>query len=258
MQIKFVENVNKWGEESQRRLGRKVLKTSKEIFFETKIEEIRRRYFSARLFLNQIDANICDYWYEPSENKDSNEFAKYSYNSIFLETAIIHYNIVVDLTWVLAYVVAEYAIYAKNNGKPISELISKIEIYDIIRKLENNVTNPTSEVNPFCYISKQDKKFVKIENYLLKFWEVINNTNIRKLYNFIKHKGTPQYCEFSSEIKKNYSVYIEGVEFPTSINDIKMEISLYDTVKELNDFDNKILFPYCDELIKILIPFVYD
>ena len=85
-------------------------------------------------------------------------------------------------------------------------------------------------------------------------WECDHsNSNIRNLYNYIKHKGKPQYRE-SEEIlgKKAIQLWIDKEEYPSDIRDVQKSIGLEDGIKELIDFDDNLLFPYVDRLIREL------
>lgn len=262
MNIEFKNDIHKWYEEQIKRTvpppNTIIIPSSKELFFEAKMKEIHSQYQSARLFLCQIDNDYWEYWYSPYNDEKKDGIIKTGFNSTFLETAILYYNIVVDLTWVLCYVSAEYTCYAKN--KSIStEDINEIQITkESINKLESLVSNPFEESNPLNYLKKQLPEFESAIELVYDFWKEFANSEVRSLYNYIKHKGKPQYSElYKYTAKKFYSFHKKDIEYPTDQNDVKREISLYDTVNLLNHFDDEILFNYCDKLVSLLIPLVY-
>ena len=69
------------------------------------------------------------------------------FKSQMLETALINYNILVDLTWTMTYVSAEYVLYKfDNEGNVINadEIIGMHSIeksLDMLRKTENGVSS---------------------------------------------------------------------------------------------------------------------
>ena len=179
-------------------------------------------------------------------------------NSIFLESAILHYNIVVDLTWVICYISAEYAWYEKGKSTPLDQIEEIQDTRDIIRKMEDVVSNPFAKDNPLNYLKNQSPEYEYAIELVFDFWKEFSSSEVRSLYNFIKHKGKPQYSEiYNYTAKKLYSFHKEGKEYPTHENDVKREIGLYKTIDLFKDFDNDILFNYCDKLFKSLYQLVY-
>lgn len=227
-----------------------------QLFFESKIEEICDRYQSARIFLCEIDNDDWGHWFSLN-NKDI-EVVKVVYNGLFIETSLIYYNIVVDLTWVLSYVSMEYLVLSKGKYNNIENFTCIRESKDILRNLEKIVSNPTSKNNPFSYFKKIDIEYSEIIECMELFWNDFKNSKIRRTYNFIKHKGKPQYSELFNFIpKKAFSLNFKGLDIPIDPSDVILELSQKDFIKELINFDDEYLFPYCDQLIKLLKSLLY-
>lgn len=262
MDIDFKNSIISWLEEQDKRTAIPsntiVIPSSKELFFESKLTEIQRQYQAARLFLWQIDNDDWEYWYKPYNEEVKDGIIHTSYNGMFLETAILYYNIVIDLTWVICYVSAEFAGYTKTKAMQLDNVNEIHDTKDIIRKMENMVSNPFSEDNPLNYLKVQSPEFAPAIELIYGFWKEVADSEIRSLYNFIKHKGKPQYSElYNYTAKRFYGFHKGGMEYPTDVNDVKREISLYDTVQKLVDYNDNVLFPYCDKLFNLLIPLVY-
>lgn len=205
-----------------------------------------------------MDNPDWDYWYKPFNNEVKDGICHVGFNGIFLETAILYYNIVVDLTWVLCYVSAEFAGYKKGKALQLDEINLIQDTKDIIREMEKLVSNPSFEDNPLNYLKAHCPEYAPAIDLVYDFWKGFADSEVRKLYNFIKHKGKPQYNElYQYTAKKFYSFHKGDQEYPTDANDVKLEISLYKTVELLKDYDDKVLFPYCDKLIGLLVPLVY-
>ena len=105
------------------------------------------------------------------------------------------YNIIVDLSWTLCYVSAEYVLYEKDKTIDFSGMLPIEEAYKALRKAENLVTNPNSQDNPFVYLKNMCPEFTPAIDLIIEFWQDFADSEIRKLYNFIKHKGKPNFDE---------------------------------------------------------------
>lgn len=262
MDIDFENEIHDWLEEQNKRIAIPpnmiIIPSSQELFFEAKLTEIHRQYQAARLFLGQVDNDYWDYWYESFNNDVKDGITRVGFNGVFLETAILYYNIVVDLTWVICYVSAEFAGYKKGKAIQLDEINLIQDTQDIIREMEKLVSNPFVENNPLNYLKEHCPDFAPAIDLVYDFWKVFADSEVRSLYNFLKHKGKPQYEElYQHTQKKFYSFHKDNQEYSTDINDVKLEISIYKTVELLKDYDNKILFPYCDKLFSLLIPLIY-
>lgn len=262
MNIEFRNEIHTWLEQQNIRTvmpsNTIIIPSSQQLFFESKLTEIHKQYQAARMFLCQVDNGAWDYWYGTFNDERKDKMVQVEFNSTFLETAILYYNIIVDLTWVLCYVSAEFAGYKRGTALQLEEINLIQETKDIIREMEKLVSNPSTEDNPLNYLKIRCSEYAAAIELVYDFWKGFADSDVRKLYNFIKHKGKPQYIElYQYTVKKIFSFRKGDKEYPTDANDVKLEISLYKTVELLKDFDDKILFPYCDKLIGLLASSVY-
>ena len=70
-----------------------------------------------------------------------------------------------------------------SGMKPIEEAA------ELLRSAERNVTSPTAEENPFAYLKMMCPEFSPAIEQIVEFWNKFSSTEIRKRYNFCKHKG---------------------------------------------------------------------
>lgn len=127
------------------------------------------------------------------------------------------------------------------------------EAYKLLRKTEEGASTPHAKGNPFDYLKAMAPEFSSATDLIINFWKEFSNSNIRNLYNYIKHKGKPLYRE-SEAIQggKTMQLWIDKEEYPSDIRDVQKIIGLEDGIKELIDFDDNILFSYIDRLIEEL------
>lgn len=229
-----------------------------------KWHEIFERYQSARLFLRKAYEGDWEDWFNPSEDTDKNraddfnEYVRWIYKSELYETALINYNILVDLSWAITYVSAEYVLYkfdSDGNVKNADEIRGMHpidEAFSILRKVENSTVAPTAENNPFTYLKVMTPEFSDAVDLIISFWRQFGDTNIRNLYNFIKHKGKPVYEELDRDNTKFFSIHINNSTYPSDIRDVQKRVSAEAGIQELIAFDNDKLFPYIKQLIKSL------
>lgn len=235
------------------------LPTDKDMYFVSKWNELFERYSVARLFLRKTQEMEWDYWFVRLKDKDFQKAAEVFIKANLYETALINYNILVDLSWTITYVSAEYALYKFDkegnvtNAEAVSGMHPIEEAYRLLRKTEEGVTTPHAKGNPFDYLKAMTPEFSAAVNLIIDFWKEFSNSNIRNLYNYIKHKGKPLYRE-SEEIlgKKAMQLWIDKEEYPADIRDIQKIVGLDDGIRELIDFDDNLLFPYVDRLIEEL------
>ena len=235
------------------------LPTNQDYYFISKWHEIFERYCTARVYLRKTMEDNWDYWFNPLENPSVQTAMELTFKSDLYETALINYNILVDLSWTITYVSAEYALYQfdKNgnitNAQDIYGMSPIEEAYDLLRKTENGVSTPHSKDNPFHYLQTMLPEFSDAVDLIIDFWSKFSNSNIRNLYNYIKHKGKPIYKEIE-DIRggKIIRLNIQNQEYPSDIRDVQKLIVLEDSIKELIDFDDNQLFPYINELINLL------
>ena len=127
------------------------------------------------------------------------------------------------------------------------------ESYESLRKIENGVLSPHTKGNQFEYLKKISPEFSDSIDIVVEFWKSFSNSNIRNLYNFIKHKGKPLYKE-TKKIRKEkiYSILIGKENYPSDIGDVQKIISLEEGINELIEFDNSSLYPYIKKLLEAL------
>lgn len=226
--------------------------TAQHIFFRSKQDEIFKQYQTARTFLYETETKDLKHWFTEYD-KSNEEIIKLSFMGDMYETALIYYNIIVDLSWTLCYVSIEYALYSKNSTIELNNFISIEEAYDAMRKTENLVTNPGIEGNPLEYLRSMCPEFEESIDLVIEFWKNFKDSSIRKLYNFIKHKGKPTYCEIEKIIGGSViTLTIGGNKCPIDIRDVKMEVELIKSIRELKEFDDEVLFPYIKKLFELL------
>lgn len=171
----------------------------------------------------------------------------------------MNYNILVDLSWTIIYVTAEYALYKFDkegniiNQKEIYGMLPIEESYEMLRKTENGVSTPHAEGNPFDYLRVMQPQFQDAIDLIVNFWRDFSNSNIRNLYNYIKHKGKPLYTEIEAmHDGKTMLLKIGNQDYPSDIRDVQRIISLEDGINELINFDDNQLFPYIKKLLELL------
>lgn len=232
---------------------------NQDIYFVSKWHEVFDRYSSARLFLNKCFETDYDYWFDRLPDEKIQKAMELIIKSNLFETALINYNILVDLTWAWTYVSAEYVLYKFDNdgnvinSKDITGMHPIEESYEMLRKTENGTASPHVQGNPFSYLKMMAPEFSGAVDTIIEFWKNFSESNIHNLYNYIKHKGKPNYEEID-EIKDGrfFSMYIGKDEYPTDIRDVQKIVSLDEYIEELIKFDNKVLYPYIEKLLEEL------
>jgi len=223
-----------------------------DVFFRSKQEEIFQQYESARIFLRETETDDWNHWFV-TDNPEYQDVFQLLFKERMFEAALMFYNIIVDISWVLCYVSAEYAQYGKDESINFTSVMSIEDAYDLLRKAENSVTSPNSEDNPLGYLKIMCPEFIDSIDLVIDFWKRFSNHTIRGLYNFIKHKGKPLYSEI--EIFKGprfMGLIIGGKNCPSDIRDVQKVISLSDSIQELKEFDDNMLYPYVKELFASL------
>lgn len=233
------------------------LPNSKDVYFRAKQNEIIDQYAAARIFLNETEIDDWEHWFEKPENDEHYEAFKLIFSSYFYESALTYYNVIVDLSWTICYISAEYVCNLKQTPVSFSGVKPIEEAYDLLRQAENNVTNPTSEDNPFQYLKKMCPEYTTAIDLIIDFWKEFSNTEIRKKYNFFKHKGKPAYVEIENfRDSSMIGLYVEQngqrTEMVSDTQDVKYKISLSDSIEELYKFDEEKLFPYLRSLFEEL------
>lgn len=230
------------------------LPTNKDLYFRTKQREIIDQYAAARIFLNETEIEDWSHWFNQVDDERNNTAFKKIFTTYFYETALMYYNIVVDLTWTLCYVSAEFAISNSSNRVDFEGCKPIEEAYQLLRTAENSVTSPTAESNPFGYLQKMCPEYSKAIQIIIDFWNSFSSSAIRKKYNYCKHKGKPAYDEIEELRGKGrlFGISIqpigtnETIQIASDIRDVQWVQSLTDNITELQRFDDEQLFPYAD------------
>lgn len=235
------------------------LPTNQDIYFVAKWHEIFERYTTARLFVRKALEDNWEYWFNRVDDEKVQHAIENKFKAELYETALLSYNILVDLTWAWTYVSAEYLLYTFDeegnvtNAKDVCGMHPIEEAYELLRKTENGVSTPHAEGNPFHYLKVMRPEFSDAVDTIVEFWKVFSNSPIRNLYNFVKHKGKPLYEEVDKPRGgKVMSILIGNEEYPSDIRDVQKMISVEKGLKELIDFDNNLLFPYVEKLLSQL------
>lgn len=235
------------------------LPTSQDVYFMSKWHELFERYEMARIFLRKTEEDNWDYWFNKVDDETAQKGLELTFKAQMLETALINYNILVDLTWTMTYVSVEYVLYKfDNDGNVINadEIVGMHTIeksLEMLRKTENGVSTPHAEGNPFQYLKVMRPEFSEAIDLIVDFWKEFSESKIRNTYNYIKHKGTPCYKEIEALRDTRFFNLIIGKEsYPTDIRDVRKVLSMDELIEELIKFDDEKLYPYVVELLKRL------
>ncbi|MEG0134105.1 MAG: hypothetical protein RR851_15080 [Clostridium sp.] len=226
--------------------------TAQDVFFRAKQDELFQQYQSARIFLRETETEDWNHWFDECDPRYEGTF-KLLFMQRMFETALIYYNIIVDLSWTLCYVSTEYALYKRDKTIKLNDFISIEDAYYAMRKTENLVTNPDIEGNPLEYLKAMCPEYQDSINLIIDFWRDFKDSSARKLYNYIKHKGKPNYSEIEKfRAGKLMALKINEKECPMDIRDVKMVIGLIESISDLKEFDDTKLFPYIEKLFGLL------
>lgn len=235
------------------------LPNNNDIFYRAKQKELIEQYSGARLFLYETETEDWAHWYKKPDNETVNEAFKIIYSAYFYEAALFFYNAIVDLSWTLTYVAAEFSCAQKGSRVDISGMKPIDEAATLLRAVEKSVTSPTAEDNPFGYLKSMCPEFSDAIDKIIGFWNQFGPTDIRKKYNFCKHKGKPGYTELLAlDNTKLMGVYFKDkesenmVEIASDTKDVKYKFSLEEGIEELRRFDDEVLFPYIRDLMNEL------
>lgn len=234
------------------------LPNSTDLYFRSKQEEIVEQYATARMFMLETETDKWDYWFNPLEDDDMQKALQYKLIARFYETALMFYNIIVDLSWTLCYVSAEFACTAKGQRMAFGGMMPVEDAYNLLRSAERNVTAPTAQESPFDYLKMMRPDFSTAIDLIIDFWNNFSNTPIRNIYNYCKHKGKPTYNEIEALRGPRFmGLYTQNStgnmrQLPSDISDVQMKLSLSDEIQRLRNFDDTVLFPYLQKLITAL------
>ncbi|MBY2478568.1 hypothetical protein KWV16_16985 [Clostridioides difficile] len=228
------------------------LPANKDLFFRAKQDEIFQQYESARIFMHEAQTDDWSHWFEKPENSKEQKIYELLFTERMYECALMYYNSVVDLSWVMCYVSVEYMLHKDDKVFMMDGMVDIETACNILRKAEDSVKNPTDKEAPFLYLKNRCPEFEEAIDLVINFWKVFKETHVRKLYNYIKHKGKPIYSELN-EFRQPKIIKLKGQgEYPTDIRDICMQVSLNKCIDELYHFDDEILFPYIKKLFELL------
>ena len=223
--------------------------TNKDIYYRAKQEEIIEQYLAARLFICETETDEWDYWIKSAGDEKSLSISKLKLTASFYEAALFFYNIIVDLSWAVCYICAEYAYETRGERIPLDGMMSIEQAYVLLRKVEEDAASPTSEGNPFNYLKKMTPEFTKAIDCIFDFWRDFHHSEIRRIYNYCKHRGKPLYKEIEDLDRiRFFSMFLktenELVKLPSDISDVQIELKLVDEIQRLKHFDDEVLFPY--------------
>jgi len=235
------------------------LPTNQDIYFISKWHEIFERYTTARIFVREAkkdDWSDWEHWFNVTDKDSTDKIMKLKLISDMYETALINYNILVDLSWTITYVSAEYVLYHFDksgnilNADEIYGMQPIEEAYKTLRATENIVTTPTAVNNPFQFIKIMRPEFSKAIDTVVNFWSNFADSSIRSNYNYIKHKGKPIYDEICKlDDTRFFTLQLEKENYPSDIRDVQKRIALFQSIEELITFDDTLLFTYFSKLI---------
>lgn len=235
------------------------LPTSRDAYFISKRQEIIEQYSAARLFLGETETDDWDHWFNRLDDEQFQRIAELTMKAYLYETALMYYNIVVDLSWTACYLASEFSLSQRGERVDFGGMKPVDEAYSLMRKAENLVTNPTAEENPFAYLKMMCPEFSTAIDMIVSFWEVFMQSNIRQRYNYCKHKGKPLYSEITTiaDPVRLLGLYLQDdegnqVELTSDPQDVRLHCSLEDSITELLSFDNEQLFPYISNLLSEL------
>ncbi len=115
-----------------------VLPSNQDMYFVSKWNELFERYTVARLFLRKTQEDNWDYWFNHIDKPDVQKAVEMIFKSNLYETALVNYNILVDLSWTITYVSAEYVLYSFDkegnvtNVKEVSGMHPIEEAYELL------------------------------------------------------------------------------------------------------------------------------
>lgn len=141
----------------------------RDFFFRAKQYELVDQYTAARFFLRQTEGDNYKGWISPTEKENVDCGIQNTWKSYFYEAALMFYNIVVDLSWVLLYLSAEYVCYQDDRAVQFESVKSMSEAMELMRKAEGLVVEPFCNTNPIGYIKKCVLNLIRLSKLLLIF-----------------------------------------------------------------------------------------
>ena len=230
--------------------------TNKDVYIRALEKQIIEQYESARIFMYETETPDWRHWFQKPEQEFAEEAFEWIFRSKFLECALMYYNIIVDLSWTLCYVAAEFSLDSNGGTRqPFEGITTLEEATALLKKAQGNVSAPTAENNPFGYLKKMNPAFESAIDMIIALWNDFQDSPIRQLYNYCKHKGKPLYNEIETckGDNKLMQVFFEPIgedkfEMPIESADVMKRVSITSTVRDLQKFDDEKLFPYIKSL----------
>lgn len=235
------------------------------VYFRAKQSEILDQYTAARIFLKETETNDWNHWVQSVDDSEARQVFQLRHMSYFYEVALMYYNIVVDMSWVLCYISSEVSLERKGERISFAGMKTIEEAAVLLRTAENSITNPAVEGNPLKYFKAICPELSKAIDRVIEFWNLYGNSTIRKRYNFCKHKGKPAYKELEEfRGPRLMNIYLQRKEsddkfqLVSDISDVQLHFSLKEAIAELREFDDNTLYSYIkglfEELEDILNP----
>ena len=234
------------------------LPSNRDVYFRSKQNEIVDQYLTARFFMHRTEGIDWNHELSHIEDKSARQYFELVYKIHFYEAALIFYNIVVDLSWTLCYISAEFAVSEREHRVNFDGFKSIEEAYRLMREAEKLVTNPSSEENPFMYLKKMCPEFSVAIGMVIEFWKEFGCSDIREKYNYCKHRGKPLYSETEGlKGPRLMNLYLNDnmgnrIQCASEQQDVQWCFGLEDSISELHDFDDDMLFPYISALFSEL------
>ena len=136
--------------------------------FQSKQMDIKRQLLWTRRMLSEADSIDWECWLKCNLSEKTLEKEKLLYQTFFYETALIYYNIVVDLSLTFCFMSAMMLI--ENQTQDSDTIRSIDEVYDFLRSNEDKPAFPTKKYNPFKIMCEKCPEFQKpisiIEGFL--------------------------------------------------------------------------------------------
>ena len=249
------------------------LPVGNDVFFRAKQSELIAQYQGARIFLSQTGTTAWDYWFTKTEptGEKTVQLIENNYRAYFFETALLYYNIVVDLSWVMLYSAVEYRCVADGIAVDITGIQTINTAYDALRKLESITTAPiNAKTSAFQYLKKLYPKCECAVDMVSSFWSKFYDSEIRQLYNFCKHRGKSIYKEIADlqggepfsigifqspcveQQQGTSALAFSGSKYQKIVSDthdVQKKVVLSEEIERLLKFDNETLYPYIKQLL---------
>lgn len=226
------------------------LPSNRDVYFRSKQDEIIDQYLTARFFMHRTEGIDWNHEFNHIEDKSERQYFELEYKAHFYEAALIFYNIVVDLSWTLCYISAEFAVSEKEQRVSFDGFKSIDEAWRLLRDAEEEVRNSSSGKKRFESQKKMYPEFSTAIDMVMEFWKEFGCSDIREKYNYCKHRGKPLYSEIEGLKGPRFmNLYLHDnmgnrIQCASEQQDVQFRFGLEDSISELHDFDDDKLFPY--------------